>query len=108
LRAATLTGSSPTGISAVRTGEPDVSWKTESVAFGELTASRRVPSGVSASGCTCGLSKFFAGALGGTGAGWTMKGWAAASRTKGPPASPTRASAAAVKVDRKRLRDGAR
>src|SRR5688500_16474242 len=29
----------------------------EGVAFGELTASRRVPSGVIATGCTCGLSK---------------------------------------------------
>src|SRR5688500_2815422 len=62
LRAATLTGSSPTGISAVRTGEPEESWKTESVAFGELTASRRVPSGVSASGRVCGLSKLRKGA----------------------------------------------
>jgi hypothetical protein len=64
LRAATLTGSIPTGISAVRTGEPETSWKTESVALGELTARRRVPSGVMASGCTCGpskLRKVFAG-----------------------------------------------
>src|SRR5215213_2163506 len=50
LRAATLTGSKPTGISAVSTGPPGVSWKTESEAAGVLTASRRVPSGVSASG----------------------------------------------------------
>src|SRR3989440_5800977 len=57
-RAATLTGSMPTGISAVSTGDPETSWKTESVALGELTASRRVPSGVKASGWTCGLSKF--------------------------------------------------
>src|ERR1044072_1578050 len=64
-RTATLTGSMPTGISAVRTGVPDTSWKTESVAFGVLTASSRVPAGVMASGCTCGPSKFlyWAGAV---------------------------------------------
>src|SRR2546421_4709011 len=50
VRAATLTGSSPTGISAVRTGEPDTNWKIDNVAFGVLTASKRVPSGVRANG----------------------------------------------------------
>ncbi|HEY0348345.1 MAG TPA: hypothetical protein VGC60_09315 [Pyrinomonadaceae bacterium] len=50
LRTATLTGSRPTGISAVRTGDPDTSWKTDSVAFGVLTASKRVPSGVRPNG----------------------------------------------------------
>jgi len=43
----------------VSTGEPDTNWKTESEAFGVLTASSRVPSGVSASGWICGASKFF-------------------------------------------------
>ena len=50
VRAATLTGSRPTGISAVRTGEPDTNWKIDNVAFGVLTASKRVPSGVRANG----------------------------------------------------------
>ena len=61
LRAATLTGSKPTGISAVSTGEPKTNWKTESVALGVLTASSRVPSGVSASGWICGASKLLKG-----------------------------------------------
>ena len=58
LRTATLTGSRPTGISAVKTGEPEASWKMDRVAFGVLTASRRVPSGVKANGWICGPSKF--------------------------------------------------
>src|ERR1041385_2459872 len=50
VRAATLTGSRPTGISGARTGEPDTNWKIERRAFGVLTASKRVPSGVRANG----------------------------------------------------------
>src|ERR1041385_457727 len=58
VRAATLTGSRPTGISAVRTGAPDTNWKIDNVALGVFTASKRVPSGVRAKGWICGPSKF--------------------------------------------------
>ena len=57
LSAATDTGSMPTGISAIRRGAGPVRSNTESRLSGVLTTSSRLPSGVSAAGCTWALSK---------------------------------------------------
>ena len=52
LRAATETGSIPTGISAIRTRLGPVASNTESRLSGVFTTSKRFPSGVIATGCT--------------------------------------------------------
>ena len=56
-RTATETGSIPTGISAIRTRLGPVASNTESRLSGVFTTSKRLPSGVMASGCTWLLSK---------------------------------------------------
>src|SRR4029079_12411944 len=57
-RAATDTGSSPTGTSATRTGEGPVTSNTLRRLSGVFTTSTREPSGVIASGWTWPLSKW--------------------------------------------------
>ena len=56
LRAATATGSRPTGTWAVCVSEPTPIWYASSVPFGVLTANSVLPSGDLANGRTCPLS----------------------------------------------------
>ena len=59
LRARTDTGSSPTGTEPILTGMDEVleMSKTSSLPSAVLTARSFLPSGVTSSGCTCGVSQ---------------------------------------------------